>query len=287
MFTQTVNGLKDINFYPLSMTVPDIITASSTQDSPGSFSFDLSTIPQTDCDDLLAAFQTWASSSIISLNLNCRAQREFLYQYPESADSVEYPPEITQSIGCARSSATTVLQLLRDLIPRSTVLKSLTLDWLDLALQDVREVIELLPQSTSLRVLKLDRAILRNEDLELLLQTVRPQQLEAIEIRDCEVDDEALESIEKYVEHGNVVSFVVDTEGFSEESREDVGQAVRTRIEAVQKENEKLRGTIRSLREYAKTQLDVNRTAAVGPGAEEFNRHLEELAQSKQFVAKS
>jgi hypothetical protein len=269
------------------MDLPEVIQTCSTQDSKGSFSFDLSTIPLTRYDDLSEAFRTWGIESIISLDLNCREHHEFLDDCPSSADAVDLPVSITQSIGGPNSSAALILDLLRDLIPNSTVLKSLTLDWLNLELQDMRELIDLLPQSQSLRTLKLVRCLLINEHLELLLETMRPDQLENVEIRDCDVTDEALGSILKYIRNGNVLTFDVDTNEFTTESRQEVRQEISNRIEQFENENEKLRRTIECLRAVAKTQFNDNRTVAIGPGAEEFNRRLRDLAQSLPIPGKA
>jgi hypothetical protein len=153
---------------------------------------------------------------------------------------------------------------------------------LDLELPDVHELIQLLGRAPGLKTLKLNKPLLRDEDLELLLETVRPDQLRNVEIQDCDVSDDAVETICKYVENGSVMTFIVNTDQFTSDSQQAVNDAVASRIEKVTHQNKKLKAGIQCLRDYATSQSDGKKTIAVGPGAQDFNEYLEDLLRSVQ-----
>jgi hypothetical protein len=262
------------------MEVPAIVKRWSSEESPGAYAFDLSTIPQIDAEDLLSAFRGWGVDAIAALDLNCHAQSKLFASYPASEDSIRYPPEILQSIGAGPSASRAILDLLRSVLPGSRALASLTLDWLDLELPDVHELIGLIPQAAHLRTLRLNRPLLTDDDLRLLLATARPDQLQHVRICDCYVSEASVGAVLAYVAAGSVRSFVIETDGFGPENQQTVDDAVDARIEAVRCENRELRASIQCLRDYVSTKLGEDRTVAVGPGAERFNQYLEELVQS-------
>jgi hypothetical protein len=255
--------------------IPAVVTEWAVQDSLGYFTFDLSVIPQTFCDDILAAFGSWGPDSITSLTLNCQRRHEYQSQLPQSGDAVEYPPNVLASIDGSRNSGRVIVALLTQLIPKSSVLTSLTLDWLDLSVPEAMEVIDLLPQCRSLRTLRLNAIVLCDDGLRRLLEVVPPDRLQNVEVRECEVTDGVLPDILKYIETGEVLSFIIDDMAWSA-----IEDAIGARIEQVRAHSGKLREAIAALRNLVRDDLGEDRTFAVGPGARQFNVSLENLLKS-------
>jgi hypothetical protein len=72
---------------------------------------------------------------------------------------------IKKSIVVSGHSGPVMVALLTYLIPKSSILTSLTLDWLDLSLQDAMQVMRLIPACRSFWTLHFNEIVLREEVL--------------------------------------------------------------------------------------------------------------------------
>jgi hypothetical protein len=173
-----------------------------------------------------------------------------------------------------------IVALLTYLIPRSSILTSLTLDWLDLTLQDAMHVIRLIPGCRSLRTLHFNEIVLREEGLRRLLEVVPADQLQNVEIRECDLTDDVVPDILKYIEAGEMLSFVVEDQALRADGVSAIEKAVQRRIEHARADSERLREAIAVLRGVVRDDLGEDKTFAVGPGARQFKAHLEDLLKS-------
>jgi hypothetical protein len=152
-----------------------------------------------------------------SLSLTCQARHDFLAQLQEESDSVVYPADIAASIDLSHDSGPVIVDVPTDLLPKTSILTSLTLGWLDLSVSEAAQVIGLIPECESLQTLHFNAIPLHNDGLRLLFKVVKPGQLRSIEIRECEVTEEVVPDIPRYIETGRLLSFVVDDKGLHPE----------------------------------------------------------------------
>jgi hypothetical protein len=168
---------------------------------------------------------------------------------------VTFRRNIGALIDLSGHSGPVIVALLTYLIPKSSILTSLTLDCLDLSLQDAMQVIYLLPACRSLPTLHFDEIVLREEWLRRLLEVIPADQLQNVKIRECDLTDDVVPDILKYIEAGEILSFVVEGKALSADCVSAIEKAVQQRIEDARADSERLSEAIAALRGVVREDL--------------------------------
>ncbi|OHT03069.1 hypothetical protein TRFO_29632 [Tritrichomonas foetus] len=275
------------------MSATALFNKYATIDTDGTVCFDFSEIPAKYYNLFFENFPSYALENISRLCLNCEKRREYEAEHPDEK-SFHYPKEIDQSIANKVNKEYTeaISEFLIAFFQKTKKLKALTLSSLDLDHDCLIEIIKEIPKCKTLESLVLVDLSLQDDGVKELCATTR-QHMKKIELIECDVTDESIKYIKKYVELNQVDTFQVTGNNFSEASSVQLRQAIEEAKsrdsffnnnssegsdfdeEAIKKENKKLLERIRAIREIVNPfEYSNNGVFVVGPGAKAFTNYL-------------
>jgi hypothetical protein len=268
-----------------------VVQEYGTVSSSGAFCLDFSVIPSAKFHLLFEDLKKFGPKKRFALNLNCNTRVDFIREFIETKkdETISYPEIIRQSIDLKKNQdyGECVVSFLIELFTRNRHLNALTVSGIDIDIGQVSRLLSALPACRSLQSLYLSDLKIGDSELRRLLRAELRGPLLHIGFSDCEITDASLRAILEYTAKAKIQSFQIHDDGFSHESEQAIAKALnakRAKKEAEEKlrlENEELRRKIGYLKNLNNGIKCPDGTYVIGPGAERFHQHLQELVQSQ------
>lgn len=174
------------------------------------------------------------------------------------------------------------------LLDSSGKLKELRLKGFQLSRNDWEKIGEGMGRNATLASIEMEDVLLGDASLQHILKSVRQDQLKNIVLKNCGVTDASYGTIIRYIarRHAEVLNFTVEGGEFTR--KRDVQDKVMeccglpeppTDIAELERENEKLRRRIDSLRNMIDPMISSDCTFVAGPNARKFAKKLNALCR--------
>lgn len=201
------------------------------------FLFDLSVISSDQYESLFRTLEHFAKKQIAKLGFSCdelfRAEQKALGGRP-------IPLHILNSIAKTRSNYTrNIVELLSFILPRSTRLLEVKLSYLSIRKEHLIRLINAFGQSTTLENISFSKVLLGDALLDLLLQTLDPNQIKSITIQYCGITRKSMPKIIEFIQrkdpklstNGGLVNFTISQTEITAEDQRTINEAIKNSSE--------------------------------------------------------